>query len=181
MLEATRAGRLVILGDFIHAARGRSAGLLRTLLEWRERHPRVEVLLVRGNHDRSAGDPPPELRIEAVDEWVERGILFRHEPQGGPGGSLPLLAGHLHPGVRLRDRNGGRLRLPCFWLAPEQGVLPAFGEFTGTSVVEPGPGDRIFVVGPGAVVEVPARRGSDDWGPGFSPSVNDPSPRRPRR
>jgi hypothetical protein len=32
------------------------------------------------------------------------------------------------------------------------------GSFTGTALVDPAPGDRIFAVGPGAVVSVPGRR-----------------------
>jgi hypothetical protein len=39
-----------------------------------------------------------------------------------------------------------RLRLPCFHLGPEVGVLPAFGGFTGMHVLPRRPSDRVFVI-----------------------------------
>ncbi|MFZ9433935.1 MAG: DEAD/DEAH box helicase, partial [Burkholderiaceae bacterium] len=56
------------------------------------------------------------------------------------------LAGHIHPGVRLQERGGLSLRLPCFRMTPAFGVLPAFGAFTGLHT-EPLVGDdRVYVV-----------------------------------
>lgn len=156
VLEETGAERLVILGDLLHAARGCSPELVDTLVEWRGLHPALDVVLVRGNHDRSAGDPPARLGFQVLDHFDDDGLVFRHDPAEGSAGGAPVLAGHLHPGVRLRDRGGGRLRLPCFWLAPGRGILPGFGAFTGTSLVDPAPGDRVYVVVPGAVVAVTA-------------------------
>ncbi|HEX6695083.1 MAG TPA: metallophosphoesterase, partial [Longimicrobiales bacterium] len=60
-LDALRARldvqRLIILGDFLHAAQGRTPGTLDALRDWRSRWADVEMTLVRGNHDRHAGDP----------------------------------------------------------------------------------------------------------------------------
>jgi uncharacterized protein len=161
LLVATAARRLVILGDLFHARDGRSPELHHAMLEWRKGHPGVEVLLVRGNHDLGAGDPPPELGIECRTGPVEEeGLVFRHEPagEGEPDPRGYALAGHLHPGVRLRGEGRERMRLPCFHAAPWQAILPAFGAFTGLALVTPRPRDRIFVVGDGMVVEVPVRR-----------------------
>jgi metallophosphoesterase superfamily enzyme len=110
-------------------------------------------VLVRGNHDRGAGDPPPEWRIEAWDEPFELPpFVLRHEP--AEAGRRPVLAGHLHPAVRLRDGDGSQLRVPCFWFGPRVALLPAFGDFTGTALVRPRKGDRVFAVGSDSVVEV---------------------------
>lgn len=158
LLTATGAVRMVILGDFFHARSGRSEALDQALLHWRHRHPEVELLLIRGNHDRGAGDPPAELGIDCrTGPLEEAGLFLRHEPGGGDPGSAGgyTLAGHLHPSVVLRGRGRERMRLPCFWFGATEGVLPAFGRFTGTAPVTPRPGDRIFVVGEGDVVEVP--------------------------
>lgn len=160
LLESTCARRLVLLGDLFHARSGRSPELHRTMLDWRERHPDLEILLVRGNHDRGTGDPPDDLEIECRWGPVEEGgLLFRHEPAGAGEETLGgyALAGHLHPAVRLRGSGRESLRVPCFHVSPHGIVLPAFGRFTGTSLVTPAPGDRIFVVGDGIVVEAPVR------------------------
>jgi len=158
LLTACGAVRMIILGDFFHARSGRSEELDTSLLRWRLRHPEVELLLIRGNHDRGAGDPPSALGIDCRTGPVEEaGLVLCHEPGGrdpGPAGGYTL-AGHLHPSVVLKGGGRERMRLPCFWFGVREGVLPAFGRFTGTAPVTPRPGDRIFVVGEGVVVEVP--------------------------
>src|SRR6478752_4639680 len=56
-LARTGARRLILLGDLFHARAGRhAAATLVTVAAWRSAHPSLDVLLVRGNHDRSAGD-----------------------------------------------------------------------------------------------------------------------------
>src|SRR5689334_15853896 len=54
----TNATRVVFLGDLLHAREGRSPETLRLVADWRASRADVEVVLVRGNHDRAAGDPP---------------------------------------------------------------------------------------------------------------------------
>ncbi|HEX6925797.1 MAG TPA: ligase-associated DNA damage response endonuclease PdeM [Longimicrobiaceae bacterium] len=147
------ATRILFLGDFLHARSGRAPATLATLQRWRERHPELELILIRGNHDRAAGDPPPELGIECVNEPVEEGpFLLAHHPAAGDG--LYGLAGHVHPVVRLIGPARQRQRLTCFWFGPHGGILPAFGDFTGGGDIRPAPGDRVFVVAGGKVVEV---------------------------
>ncbi|HEV2131496.1 MAG TPA: hypothetical protein VGR27_10360, partial [Longimicrobiaceae bacterium] len=132
---------------------GRAPATLRTLAEWRERHPEIELLLVRGNHDRGAGDPPPELGLACFDPpLVEPPFALAHHPE--PVAEEYVLAGHLHPGVRLTGSGRQRERLPCFWFRSAAAVLPAFGDFTGLADVRPQPGERVFVVAGDLVMEV---------------------------
>ncbi|MFY7902844.1 MAG: hypothetical protein ACOVOU_08040, partial [Rubrivivax sp.] len=70
-----------------------------------------------------------------------------------------VLAGHVHPAASLGGRGPGRLRLPCFHFGADVGVLPAFGEFTGSRVLPRAPGDRVFVIAGDAVREVAAPAG----------------------
>jgi uncharacterized protein len=157
-LARTGARRVVLLGDFFHARAARAPATLDAIARWRDRHPALDLVLVRGNHDRHAGDPPPELGIAAVDApLAEPPFAFAHLPRPHPGAYT--LAGHLHPAVTLRGRGRQRERLPCFWFGAQVAVLPAFGEFTGTAEVEPRPGDRVFVATGVEVVEVGGARG----------------------
>ncbi len=154
ILTTTGAPRLVILGDFLHARAGRSAGVLAALAAWRARHSPVEVVLVSGNHDRHAGPLPDEWRIACVNgPWRLGPFHCRHEPCEDTG--APVLAGHLHPSFRLAGRGGLSLKAPCFHFAERVAVLPAFGTFTGNHAVKSSSGDRIFLVGPDSLGEIP--------------------------
>jgi DNA ligase-associated metallophosphoesterase len=158
VLDRTGARRVVILGDLFHAAAGRAApATLAELRRWRARRPALGMLLVRGNHDRHAGDPPAELDIECHNGPVPLPpFVLRHEPASSAEGYT--LAGHVHPGLTLVGRGLQRERLPCFVIEPCLAVLPAFGGFTGFGPVVPGPGTRCFVVADDEVIAVPGTR-----------------------
>lgn len=151
LLAATGAERLVILGDCVHARDCLDAGVLAAVGAWRAAHRALAIDLVRGNHDRRAGDPPAEWGFAVHATLDAPPFAYRHEPQWVE--ALYTLAGHLHPAVRLVERGGPGLRAPCFWFGARCGVLPAFGSFTGCAEVVPVQGDRVFVVGD-AVIEV---------------------------
>ncbi len=149
-VAASGARRIVFLGDLLHAAQGRAPATLQALADWRRERAALELLLVRGNHDARAGDPPPELGVQVVDEPLSLGGLWlRHHPQSHAQGYV--LAGHLHPCVVLAGRAHQRLRLPCFHFGARVGVLPAFGAFTGMHAVKPQAGEHVYVVADGAV------------------------------
>jgi DNA ligase-associated metallophosphoesterase len=156
-LERALAGRpvehLVFLGDFLHSAQGRVPATLARFAQWRDSRPGLAITLVRGNHDDRAGDPPPEWNVRCVDPGEALGpFALVHEPAPVRGGYA--LAGHVHPAVRLSERGGQSLRLPCFWFGKRVGVLPSFGAFTGSAVVRPRSGDQVFVVADGEVLRV---------------------------
>ncbi len=152
-LAATAAARLVILGDLFHDLASKSAEVRDAVRDWRDARPDLEVLLVRGNHDRRSGDPPAGWGIRSESEPVAAGPFgCRHFPDPTPG--LYTLAGHVHPSVTLRGAGRQRLRLPCFHFGPSVGILPAFGGFTGTVDVPVSAGDRVYVVADDEVLAV---------------------------
>lgn len=126
---------------------------LAELRRWRSLAGTFEILLVRSNHDRHGGDPPKGLLINCVDPpaFVPP-FMFRHEPvdADGPYG----LAGHIHPALTLVGRGLQRETLPCFLVGRRGMIIPAFGSFTASNPVQPGPGDRAFVVAEDEVLEV---------------------------
>lgn len=150
MLAQYRCRQLIFLGDFLHARQSHAPATLAALHAWRERHAGLDVLLIRGNHDRSAGDPPPTLSIRVVAEPYLLGpFALQHEPTPHP--SHHVLAGHVHPVCVLHGRGRQRLRLPCFSLEERSTLLPAFGAFTGGMQVSAQPGRRLYAVGDGGV------------------------------
>ncbi|WP_119292524.1 ligase-associated DNA damage response endonuclease PdeM [Azohydromonas sediminis] len=152
LVERHAVARVVFLGDLLHSPRAHAASTLGALARWRQRHATLALMLVRGNHDDRAGDPPPALRIDVVDEpWRLGGLALAHHPRPVPGAYV--LAGHLHPCVHL-GRGVERLRLPCFAFGDDVGVLPAFGAFTGMHAVDRRAARRLFVVGDGEVLAI---------------------------
>jgi DNA ligase-associated metallophosphoesterase len=150
-----QAQHLVFLGDVFHARTSRPPSVLAELKGWRERHSDLHILLVRGNHDHAAGDPPKDLEIECVEGPVHRfPFVFQHEPSKSTKGYT--LSGHVHPSVRLSGDAGQSLKLPCFFFGRQWGILPAFGSFTGTAIVKPRLGDRVYVIVEDEVIAVAA-------------------------
>jgi uncharacterized protein len=156
LVDAQGAARVVFLGDLLHSRSAHAAATMGAFAAWRERHADVELILVRGNHDQRAGDPPAGLGVRCVDEPFSlptaSGLALCHHPRPLPGAYV--LAGHDHPCVHV-GRGFDRLRLPCFHFGAAVGVLPAFGAFTGMHPIARAAGDRVFVVADNAVHALP--------------------------
>lgn len=149
--------QLIFLGDLLHAAQSRTESVLLALHEWRAAFPSLACVLVRGNHDGRAGDPPPALQIEVVNEpWLIGPFAACHHPQRHA--THGVIAGHWHPAVQLHGPGRDSLRLPCFCFESRQAVLPAFGEFTGGWTMARQPGLELYAVGAQAVWRLPRAR-----------------------
>jgi DNA ligase-associated metallophosphoesterase len=154
LVEGHAATRIVVLGDLLHSRHAQHASVVEPVRAWREAHATLHCVLVRGNHDSHAGDPPASLRFEVVNEpWPVVGaprLLACHHPQRVATGTV--LAGHWHPAVTLRGPARDHLRVPCFCLVDRTLILPAFGAFTGSSPHEPPAGSVCYPVGGGRVL-----------------------------
>jgi len=143
LVNLTGAEHVLFLGDFLHARAAHAAGTQAAMLAWRQRRCELILTLVRGNHDKHAGDPAERLGIDLVDEPYTVGPLsFCHHPDiAAPG---YVLAGHVHPVYVLATRFDA-LRLPCFVAGPRRMILPSFGSFTGGHALRPESDERIWV------------------------------------
>lgn len=149
LVQQHGARQVVFLGDFLHARAAHAAATLAAMQAWRERHRDLALVLVRGNHDRHAGDPAESLDMQLVDEPHRYGpFAFCHHPDLEDGGYA--LAGHVHPVYRLASRTDA-LRLPCFVVGASRMILPSFGAFTGGHPVKAGQDERIYVTSGEAV------------------------------
>lgn len=153
LIDVCGVQRIIFLGDFLHARASHASATLKVLRAWRLRRPSMQLILVRGNHDAHAGDPPKDLDITVVDEPYELdGFSFCHHPHAHARGYV--VAGHLHPVYRLTTA-GDSVRLPCFVFGATGGVLPSFGAFTGGFAITPQQNERVFVATDDSVFEVP--------------------------
>lgn len=169
-LRATRAARLVVLGDLFHGPQGGDsvARFVDAMTAWADAvGDAAELVWIGGNHDtRARADlgalaaalGPRLLDLPEHGHWRQGALACTHHPAPVPGAGYTL-CGHWHPCVSLHARALDRLRLPCFWLGDPVrrplGVLPAFGAFTGMHPAEPAPGDRIWAVTPQGLHAVP--------------------------
>ena len=126
------------------------------LESWRRKRADLDVILVRGNHDRRAGDPPAELNFNCIDApyRIDPFVLVHHPASSEDG---YVIAGHVHPGIRLYGPGRQRERLPCFVFDAGCAILPAFGDFTGLGDVEPDEFTRLYAIAEDQVVLVSNR------------------------
>lgn len=153
LLEATRATRLLVLGDLLHAAVN-DAPWRAAWSRWRAGRAALSVELVSGNHDRALRTQSG--LAETLGLHVHGALLafapfvFVHDPADAADAAGYRLGGHLHPVVRLP----GVPRLPAFRFDDTAGVLPAFTAFAGGWRVDREPGTRLFACAPDVVVDV---------------------------
>ena len=153
LLEATRATRLLVLGDLLHAAVN-DAPWRAAWSRWRAGRAALSVELVSGNHDRALRTQSG--LAETLGLQVHGALLafapfvFVHDPADAADAAGYRLGGHLHPVVRLP----GVPRLPAFRFDDTAGVLPAFTAFAGGWRVDREPGTRLFACAPDVVVDV---------------------------
>ena len=82
LIERLQVQRVIFLGDFLHSAHAHRRSTQAALSTWRARHAAIGLTLVRGNHDDRAGDPPPSLGFEVLDEpLMLDGLALVHHPQ----------------------------------------------------------------------------------------------------
>ena len=134
------ATRTVVLGDLRHAAAPHLRRTDDVLREWSLARP--TLVLIRGNQDEAAGDPPRDWNIRTEDQgWSLGGLrLYHHPPEARAiDPSVFWLAGHLHPGSRRDAASSGPERsrrdsegqvAPSFLSEGHGLVLPAFGSGT---------------------------------------------------
>ncbi|PJJ97658.1 phosphoesterase [Lysobacteraceae bacterium NML91-0213] len=153
LLELTGAERLLVLGDLLHGEIPEAPWLARWYA-FRNRWATLQVDVVAGNHDRVLRRHPERAASMGLELHAphvhEPPFLFVHAADDAPAGEGYVLAGHLHPVLRLP----GLPRLPVFRFA-EAGILPAFTTFAGGMPFDPARGERVFVCAPGALVEMP--------------------------
>lgn len=146
VIEKTSAEHLVILGDLFHSEINKE---WRQFIEWRKQYSELEVSLAIGNHDILEKEHYDSGVINLFKKVTMGPFLMVHDLNEF---NMPdkndryLLSGHIHPAVKLKGKGRQGLKLPCFYFNKNYGILPAFGGFTGTHVIEPQESNKVFVI-----------------------------------
>ena len=129
--------RVIVDGDFKHE-------FSRNLEEeWKDVQDVLDFLsertvpvLVRGNHDNYLMQILAKKGLDLHRKFELGGFTFIHG-HDDPGVSGPLVLGHEHPAVKLRDGLGATYSLPAFVVLPDLVILPAFSPLAlGVDVTE---------------------------------------------
>lgn len=152
VLQDLKPVRVLFMGDLFHSHYNPEWEVFGQVLRY---FPTISFELIVGNHDIMSDYQYLKHQLLMHGEPLSLGrFLISHEPMEEiPAGSYNI-AGHIHPGVKLRGGGRQALRLPCFSFGRQQALMPAFGEFTGLYMIRPQPEDQIFVIADGRVIRV---------------------------
>ncbi|MDP9081959.1 MAG: ligase-associated DNA damage response endonuclease PdeM [Bacteroidota bacterium] len=146
--------KIIFLGDFFHSDMNADWDWF---ILWRSQFPKLEIILVRGNHDIIDDSYYRQLNIILHDEILIGPFLMLHHPLTDTNlqnASGYVFCGHIHPGVRLVGRGRQAITLPCFAFGDRQAVLPSFGKFTGKVAIRSNKADRVFAIANDKVLTV---------------------------
>ncbi|MEJ0029576.1 MAG: metallophosphoesterase [Bacteroidota bacterium] len=152
LLNHCKPERMLFLGDLFHSHYNEEWEVLGQVI----RHfTSVSFELVMGNHDIMSTLQYERHNVKIHREELRVGnLLLTHAPLETPQPDVYNLAGHIHPGARLYGKGRQALLLPCFHFGKHQGLLPAFGSFTGLYPVRAMKGDQVFVIADHEVIEI---------------------------
>jgi len=146
LIEETSAEHLVILGDLFHSNINKE---WREFIDWRKTYRKLEVSLVIGNHDILKRENYHTGLINLFKRMSTGPFLLIHDLEeitDWDAINAYVLSGHIHPAVKLRGKGRQTMKLPCFYFGENYGILPAFGQFTGTQIITPAGKDDVFMI-----------------------------------
>lgn len=139
---------VIFLGDLFHSDHNQGWEIFR---RWLRSKAPLQFKLVLGNHDVLEASAYRIKNLEVVEILDCEPFSLTHIPEETTHYNL---AGHIHPAVKLRGKGRQSLKLPCFYFGHTNGILPAFGNFTGTARITINKKDDIFVIADHKVVKM---------------------------
>jgi DNA ligase-associated metallophosphoesterase len=133
---------LIFLGDLFHSDINNDWEWFKL---WRQLHQKINMVLIKGNHDILPLHFYQLLNIEIVNSRM-LGVfeLFHDLPKQKT--SNYIISGHIHPGIKLNGKARQKMVLPCFYFGEHYSILPAFGKFTGKAMIKRKENDLIYAI-----------------------------------
>ncbi|MEF8849009.1 MAG: metallophosphoesterase [Candidatus Thermoplasmatota archaeon] len=128
IVEKYKPKKILVNGDFKHEF-GKNLSQ-----EWREISEILdflsdkvkEIILIRGNHDNFLQTIAVHSNVPFKKYYKFEDSLFIHGHKRRKKEYKRLIIGHEHPFIKIRDKVGATLSLPCYLYSEELIVLPAF-------------------------------------------------------
>ena len=154
LIDEHKPKKIIFLGDLFHSDLNTDWDWF---VLWRKHFPKLELILIRGNHDIIHDRYYNDLNVALYDELLIGPFLMLHHPQNDDAldkAAGYVFCGHIHPGVSLSGKARQHITLPCFAFGTRQAILPSFGKFTGRVAIRSQKTDRIFAVAPNKVIAI---------------------------
>ncbi|MCZ4410373.1 ligase-associated DNA damage response endonuclease PdeM [Cryomorphaceae bacterium 1068] len=135
----TQPKQIIFLGDLSHSKLNKAWD---QFVDFRNAYSNIKMTLVKGNHDILSDQAFEAANISLVDRMSSGPFLFTHDREES---DFYNIHGHIHPSIRLRGMGRQSLRVPCYFFGKDYGILPSFGDFTGSFTLKPAEGDAVFV------------------------------------
>ncbi|MFI5158396.1 MAG: ligase-associated DNA damage response endonuclease PdeM [Sphingobacteriales bacterium] len=154
LIDEHKPKKIIFLGDLFHSDLNTDWDWF---VLWRRHFPKLELILIRGNHDIINDRHYIDLDVALHDELLIDPFLMLHQPLNDEAlnnAAGYVLCGHIHPGVSLSGKARQHITLPCFAFGSRQAILPSFGKFTGKVAIRSQKTDRIFAVASNKVIAI---------------------------
>ncbi|MEC7755423.1 MAG: ligase-associated DNA damage response endonuclease PdeM [Bacteroidota bacterium] len=148
LIERFAPEQVIFLGDLFHSDHNQGWEVFR---RWMKSKAPLRFSLVLGNHDVLDARNYRIPNLQVSETLCIPPFHLSHIPEET---ELYNLAGHIHPAVKLYGKGRQSLRLPCFYFGERNGLLPAFGHFTGTVKINIKKDDAVYAIADKQVVRV---------------------------
>lgn len=140
--------QVIFLGDLFHSDHNQGWEIFK---RWIKSKAPLQFKLVLGNHDVLDESSYRIPNLEVMEKLSLSPFDLTHIPEET---ELYNLAGHIHPAIRMHGKGRQSLRLPCYYFGEKTGLLPAFGNFTGTAKIRIKKTDAVYAIADKKVVRV---------------------------
>ncbi|TWJ02298.1 putative phosphoesterase [Mucilaginibacter frigoritolerans] len=154
LIHEHKPEKVIFLGDLFHSDMNADWDWF---ILWRSQFPKLQIILIKGNHDIIDDNYYNQLNIILYNELLMGPFLMLHHPLK----DIDLLkaggyafCGHIHPGISLTGRGRQHITLPCFAFGKSQAILPSFGKFTGKVAIRNIKTDKIFAIAKDKVLAI---------------------------
>lgn len=148
LIQKHQPAEVIFLGDLFHSEHNQGWEIFR---RWLKSKAPLPFKLILGNHDVLPDSDYKISNMECLESLDLDPFNLTHIPEPN---NLYNLAGHIHPAIKLKGKAKQSLRVPCFYFGKENGILPAFGNFTGTATINIQKTDDVFVIAENQVIKI---------------------------
>lgn len=148
--------KLLIVGDLFHSHANKE---MEMFLKWRNDLHRLQIHLIKGNHDILSNKFYKEANIEVTSQKLSIDVFcFTHDINASCEEEADninfIFSGHVHPGIRMSGIGKQQLYFPCFYFTKKYAIMPAFSRFTGFYKINPQKTDKVFALIENNVVKI---------------------------
>ena len=140
LIQRTKPKEVIFLGDLFHSDHNSGWDVFK---RWIKSKAPLTFKLVLGNHDILDQQLYHVANLTVTEKLEISPFTLTHIPEET---EFYNLAGHIHPAIRLSGKGRQSLRVPCYFFGRQNGILPAFGHFTGTGLIKVTKEDNVYGV-----------------------------------